>query len=50
MKGTKSVNKCETLNICILGDIAKHIGCRKPWCPKKTMADVVSPILPGGMR
>jgi hypothetical protein len=47
MKEALPVNRCETLNICILGDIAKHIGCRKPWCPVKTMADVPSPFLGG---
>lgn len=33
-------NKCESWNICPLGDITKYLGCRKAWCPKKTMADV----------
>ncbi len=39
------MNRCERWNICPLGDITKYLGCRKPWCPEKTMADAVSPIL-----
>jgi len=31
------MNRCETWNICPLGDITKYLKCRKPWCPKKTM-------------
>lgn len=29
----------------MLGDITKYLGCRKPHCPKKTMADIGSPML-----
>lgn len=39
------MNACERWNICPLGDTAHHIGCRKPHCPIKTVADVASPLL-----
>ncbi len=42
------MNRCETWNICPLGDITKYLKCRKPWCPKKTMADVQWPFICSG--
>jgi hypothetical protein len=33
------LNRCEKGAFCPLGDTATLIGCRKPHCPKKTMAD-----------
>ncbi|MDD1772263.1 MAG: hypothetical protein LUQ09_05015 [Methanomassiliicoccales archaeon] len=27
------MNKCEKWTVCPLGDLAKSVGCRKPWCP-----------------
>jgi len=38
-------NRCETLNVCPLGDLAERVGCRRPHCPSKTMADVASPLI-----
>lgn len=43
-----TANRCRTWNICPLGDLAKHIGCRRPECPAQTMADVTSPVLRRG--
>jgi hypothetical protein len=39
------MNRCQSWNICPLGDLAGHVECRKPECPKKTMADIGSPLL-----
>lgn len=49
-----SMNRCEKWAFCPLGDLAKHVGCRKPHCPKGTIAnspsvlgkDVVIPVKP----
>ena len=38
-------NRCENLNICILGDLSKYLKCRKENCPDKTIADVKSPFI-----
>ncbi|MHC1679817.1 MAG: hypothetical protein AB9860_01005 [Methanomassiliicoccales archaeon] len=32
------MNRCERWSFCPLGDLAEHIGCRKPHCPKAAMA------------
>ncbi len=39
-----SVNKCEKWSFCPLGDLANSVGCRKPHCPKATMAHAIKPF------
>lgn len=40
-----AANRCRSWNICPLGDISKYVGCRRPECPTRTVADVPSPMI-----
>lgn len=40
-----TANRCRGWNVCPLGDMAKYVGCRRPECPARTMADVASPLI-----
>lgn len=39
-----ALNKCEKWSFCPLGDLANSVGCRKPHCPKATMAHAIKPF------
>lgn len=39
-----SLNRCEKWSFCPLGDLANRVGCRKPHCPKGTMANSPMPF------
>lgn len=39
-----TLNKCEKWSFCPLGDLANSVGCRKPHCPKATMAHAIQPF------
>lgn len=38
------MNRCEKSSFCPLGDLANSLGCRKPHCPKATMAHTAKPF------
>lgn len=38
------MNRCEKWSFCPLGDLANSVGCRKPHCPKATMAHAIKPF------